>query len=88
MKLQRTRKPLALVCCCLHSSTLGKVQNRGKNRLFVVQGGSINKGKSKGIKHLKSPFDFYEEFYSKIIDEYSTIRKPIRGNKLWNVVNK
>lgn len=61
MKLQRTRKPLALVCCCLHSSTLGKVQNRGRNRLLVVQGGSLNKGKRKGIKHLKTPFDSIKE---------------------------
>ena len=55
------KKAPALVRCCLHSSTLGKVQNRGKNRLLVVQGGSLNKGKSKGIKHLKTPFYLRDE---------------------------
>lgn len=29
--------------------------------LFVVQGGSLNKGKSKGIKHLKTPFYLRDE---------------------------
>ena len=74
----------------VHTKTCQILTEDGRK---IVIHGSANLRSSANVEQItieenEQLYDFYEEFYSKIIDEYSTIRKPIRGNKLWNVVNK
>nr|DAT96565.1 MAG TPA: NgoFVII restriction endonuclease [Caudoviricetes sp.] len=74
----------------VHTKTCQILTEDGRK---IVIHGSANLRSSANVEQItieenEQLYDFYDEFYSKIIDEYSTIRKPIRGNKLWNVVNK
>lgn len=33
-------------------------------------------------------YDFYDEHFSRIVEKYATIRKPIRGTSLWSELVK
>lgn len=68
-----------------HFETLG-----GKH---IVIHGSANLRSSGNIEQFtieenKNLHDFYEEQFSKILDKYATIRKPIRNSKAWDVFTK
>ncbi|HBG40239.1 MAG TPA: hypothetical protein DDW85_02345 [Porphyromonadaceae bacterium] len=65
----------------------------------IVMHGSANLRSSSNIEQFtieENPtlYDFHFEFHSRILDEYKTINKDIkrsksiRGNELWNIVNK
>ena len=55
----------------------------------VVIHGSANLRSSGNIEQFtieENPelYDFYDEHFTRIVDKYATIRKPIRGNSLWS----
>jgi hypothetical protein len=59
--------------------------------LKIVMHGSANLRSSANVEQFtieEHPqlFDFYEEFFDSIIEQYKTIKKPIRTTKLWDVV--
>lgn len=60
--------------------------------LKVVIHGSGNLRSSRSIEHLcieENPvlYDFIEDYMNKIFEKYGTIKKGIRAEKLWNVIN-
>lgn len=59
----------------------------------IVMHGSANLRSSGNIEQFTiedNPqlYDFYDEIYSNILDRYATIKKQIRGEELWKVMNK
>lgn len=59
--------------------------------LKIVMHGSANLRSSASVEQFtieenESLYNFYEEFFGSIIEEYKTINKPILYNKIWDVV--
>ena len=62
-------------------------------QLAIVIHGSANLRSSGSIEQFtieENPklHDFYEEQFSKILDKYATIKKPIRNSKAWDIFTK
>lgn len=67
-----------------------EIDNSGRTSNIVMYG-SANLRSSDCIEQLtiedsKELLDFNRDFFDKIEEEYKTIDKPLRGNKLWQVV--
>lgn len=62
-----------------------------KDGLKIVMHGSANLRSSANVEQFtieenSQLFEFYDEFFDSIIEEYKTIKKPIRTTKLWDIV--
>jgi len=74
----------------MHTKTVHFETNGGKK---IVIHGSANLRSSGSIEQFtieENPklHDFYEEQFSKILDKYATIKKPIRNSKAWDIFTK
>lgn len=59
----------------------------------IVMHGSANLRSSNNIEQFtieenEELYKFYDETFSKIIEKYATIRKPLRGSALWDTINR
>lgn len=59
----------------------------------IVMHGSANLRSSNNIEQFtieenEELYKFYDETFSKIIEKYATIRKPVRGSTLWDTINR
>jgi hypothetical protein len=79
-----------LSVCGMHTKTCHFETAGGKK---IVIHGSANLRSSGNIEQFtieENPglYDFYQEEFSKVIDKYATIRKPIRNSRAWDIFTK
>lgn len=43
---------------------------------------------AKQLEEDKQLFNFYDEQFSKILEKYGTIKKPIRNSRAWDIFTK
>lgn len=78
-----------LAVCGTHTKTTTFETEGGKH---IVVHGSANLRSSANIEQFtiednKELYDFYENCFGKIVENYSTIQKPIRVSKLWKLLD-
>nr|WP_308570806.1 hypothetical protein [uncultured Prevotella sp.] len=79
-----------LSVCGMHTKTCHFETEGGKK---IVMHGSANLRSSGNIEQFtieENPklYDFYNEEFSKVIEKYATIRKPIRNSRAWDIFTK
>lgn len=74
----------------MHTKTCHFKTDGGK---YIVMHGSANLRSSGSIEQFtleenEQLFNFYDEQFSKILEKYGTIKKPIRNSRAWDIFTK